>query len=167
MKLSLNSQVWALPLIKFRYVMEYVTKLHRFINAHWLLRLQTNRDTTEIDAKDTCYEARDHYVSLRQRIKNLTHLFLWVCSKNNGLRLRRKQFHIHGPSDRRMLLNGMSLKQSLVLVLIAILYPCKVKGFIYLKMSAITPKYKLYDMPVSNHGARCRLILYKVSDSCD
>lgn len=28
--------------------------------------------------------------------------------------------------------------------------------------SPTTPKYKLFDMPVSNNGARCRLILYKV-----
>jgi hypothetical protein len=39
-----------------------------------------------------------------------------------------------------------------------------VEGFASLTMSTATPKYKLYDMPVSNHGARCRLILYKVSD---
>jgi hypothetical protein len=30
-------------------------------------------------------------------------------------------------------------------------------------MSAATPKRTLFDIPVSNNGARCRIIIYKVS----
>ncbi len=30
-------------------------------------------------------------------------------------------------------------------------------------MAESKPKFKLFDMPVSNNGARCRIILYKVS----
>jgi hypothetical protein len=31
-------------------------------------------------------------------------------------------------------------------------------------MSSATPKHTLFDIPVSNNGARCRIIIYKVSE---